>query len=293
MAGYCSYCMASAIGRCLPLKLAYWVGLRLADGFFFFHGASRRAVTANLAQILAWRGIQPARRALRGLARKTFQNYGKYLVDFFRYSRIGPNQLDELVSVERLEYLERARAEGRGVIVVTAHLGNWELGGAILTAMGYPLHAVVAPERKARVEHLLRERRQARGLQLEIIGQSTRHLVRVLRQGEIVALLADRDFCGEDFSLSFFGRAVHLPRGAAWLAQHTGAPILPVFLLRQPDDSFLLRVHPPIRSEPDDPLDAPMRAVRDVLEREIGENPTQWFVFHEFWKTDAELRYAG
>lgn len=293
MAGYWSYRMASAIGRHLPLRLAYWVGLRLADFYFFFVGSARRAVLANLAQLHAWRGIQPARPTLRGLARKTFQFYGKYLVDFFRYTRIDPTLINKRVSLEHPEYLKDAFAEGRGVIIVTAHLGNWELGGAVLTAMGYPVHAVVAPERKARVEHLLHEQRKARGLQLEVIGQSVRNLIRILRRGEVVALLTDRDFSGEHATLPFFDKPVHLPRGAAWLSTYTGAPILPLFLLRQPDDTFLLRAHPPIRPSVESPLEHLVLAVRDVLQREISENPCQWFVFHEFWKTDAELRHAG
>ncbi|HMP74953.1 MAG TPA: lysophospholipid acyltransferase family protein [Kiritimatiellia bacterium] len=286
MAGYLSYQMASGISRTLPARAAYWVGLRIADLHYLFNRRAREAVRGNIRQVFLWRGIQPARRALRGHARKTFQHFGKYLVDFFRFTNLTARDLEERVSIEHPERLAEAVRRGRGVVVVTAHFGNWEIGGAVLHALGYPVNAVVAPERLPRLERLLRRQRERRGLHVVQLGQSARALLRSLQRGEIVALLADRDFSSGHRVIELFGKRVCLPRGAAWLARRAGAPVVPVFLIRQEDDTFLLRIHPPIPPDLAGGEEATMRSVRDSLEREIGERPYQWFLFHDFWKPE-------
>jgi KDO2-lipid IV(A) lauroyltransferase len=286
MAGYFAYRMAGIVAKFLPRRQAYWVGMRIADVYHAFDAPARRAVASNLAQILAWRGIIPARSALPGLTRKTFQNYGKYIVDFFRMAHLDKSDIERLVSIEHPERLEAAYRRGRGVVLVTAHLGNWELGGAVLCALGYPVNAAVAPVRFPRLERLLRRQRERRGVRVVQIGRSARELLRRLKAGECAALLADRDFSREHQSSEFFGRTVHLPRGPAWLAHRAGAPVVPVFLLRQEDDTYLLRVHEPIDPETAGGINGINERIRDVLQNEIATYPQQWFVFHDFWEPE-------
>lgn len=286
MAGYVSYRVAAFLSRRLPLRLAYWVGLRAADLFYLLAARDRASVQANLRQVFAGRGIRPARLALRGLTRKTFQYFGKYLVDFFRYARLSPDDVAKRVSIEHEEYLAEAQRMGRGVLVVTAHFGNWELGGGVLASLGYHVHAVVMPQRMKRLENLLSRQRERRGLHLIPVGAAARGSLRALRQGDLVALLVDRDFSNHHERRPFFGRPACLPRGAAWLSLHSGAPIVPVFVLRQEDDTFLLRLHRPILPEQEGSMENLMQRVSQVLEQEIGERPYQWFVFKDFWSAD-------
>lgn len=286
MANYAAYRLAAFLSQRLPIPLAYWVGLRIADLHYFFSPRTRNAVQRNLTRIFEWRGIQPSRRALRGLTRKTFQNFGKYLVDFFRYTVLTPAEVERLVSIEQLNRLIETTALGRGVIMVTAHLGNWEMGAAVLHALGYSLNAIVAPESAPRVERLLHRQRERRGLHVLHVGHSARSLLRSLQRGEVVALLADRDFSGEQDTIDFFGQPAHLPRGAAWLALQSGAPILPVFVVRLEDDTFWMRIHPPIFPDASATLASLMARIRDAMQMEIAERPAQWFVFRDFWAAD-------
>lgn len=283
MASYPSYRVAAWLSRRLPARMAYWVGLRIADLYYAFSAHSRRAVHHNLAQVLRWRGVEPARSAVAGLTRKTFQYYGKYLVDFFRCTQLTAEDMRDSVSLEHPERLASAHGAGRGVIIATAHLGNWEMGAAVLKAMGYSLTAVVAPARLPRLERLLRRQREERGMHVVPVGHSARHLLRALKRGELVGLLADRDFSHEQQSVELFGKTVHMPRGPAWLALHSGAPILPAFLLRQEDDTFLFRLHEPIVPKPGDDVTSLSLRLRDVLQEAIGACPHQWFIFHDFW----------
>ena len=225
MSGYPAYRIAAFLSRRLPGRSAYWVGLRAADYFYRHHHRDREAVLSNLRRIYAWRGIEPARDNLDGMARKTFQYFGKYLVDFFRYSRLTASDVQQLVSIEHRDYVDQALAAGRGAIVVTAHFGNWELGGAVLIALGHAVNAVVMPQRMPRLENLLRRQRESRGMHLLPVGSSALGLMRCLRRGEIVALLADRDFTRHHERYEFFGQPASLPRGAAWLSRSAASRV--------------------------------------------------------------------
>jgi KDO2-lipid IV(A) lauroyltransferase len=284
MSGYWSYRFAELMSRYLPGRSAYWVGLRIADSFYRRQHAERAGVIANLRQIYEHQGIRPAEKTLEGMARKTYQYFGKYLVDFFRLENIGPDYLKNMVSFQGLHYLEAARATGRGVLMVTAHFGNWELGGAVLCALGHQLQVIVLPHRLARLEALLRRQRERRGMAIIPADRAVFGTLRALRSGGMVGVLADRDFSSHRHRQPFFGKPACLPRGPAWLGVKSGAMLVPVFILRQEDDTFLFRIHPAIDPVLEGSEAAVQQRICEILEREIGERPHQWFIFEDFWR---------
>lgn len=283
MLQYWLYRAAQLISCGLPRQLAYWVGLRIADGYFARCHRDRRAVMSNLRHIFEARGITPAEQALYGLARKTYQYFGKYLVDFFRFSALSPDWIRQMISLEHLDYLRQSADTGRGVLAVTAHFGNWELGGAVMASLGYCVNAVALPQRMEKINRLFQNQRTKRGMRVIQLGASPFGTARCLKRGELVALLADRDFSGRAEPIEFFGHPARMPSGPAWLAMKTHALVLPGFLLRQVDDSFLLRFHPPIDPDVEGSVEAVRQKICRGLEREIGENPYQWFIFDDFW----------
>ena len=292
MSTYVAYKILSFLSRVLPEKLAYWFGLRIADGFYYFNRRGRAAVQSNIKQILESRHAVPAEGALQGLARKNFQYFGKYLVDFFRYGQLTPEQMRQRITIEHPEYIEQAVALGRGVLCVSAHFGNWELGGAVMSALGYKVNAVEMPQELEKLNQMFQRRRQARGVTLIPLGRAVFEIVRCLRRGEVVGLLGDRDFTAQKDRIDFFGKPARLPRGPAWLSIKTGAPILVGFVLRQVDDSFVVRMYPPILPEKEGSEDAIRIKIRDLLETCVGEYPYQWFIFDDFW-ADAGTSAVG
>ncbi|MBU1694139.1 MAG: lysophospholipid acyltransferase family protein [Verrucomicrobia bacterium] len=289
MTGYWPYRIAAFLSRALPERLAYWVGLRFADLFYRFDAHGRAAVKANLGRIFSARGVRPAEQALDGLARKTFQYFGKYLVDFFRFSRLTPEDIRERVSIEHWDYMEQALAMQRGVVLVSAHLGNWELGGAVIAGLGCTINAVVLPQRLEKLNQLFQGQRERRGLRVIPMGSSVFNLIRCLKKKECLALVADRDYTGTSDPVEFFGRPARMPVGPAWLSWRTGAPVLAGFLIREVDDTFLLRFYPPILPAQEESMEALRRRINVILEKEIAERPYQWFVFEPFW----DLQRAG
>lgn len=289
---YTCYRLAQIISRTLPRRFAYWLGLRIADHFYASDHAGRRAVMSNFRQILTMQGVAASDETLAQMARKNFQYFGKYLVDFFKFSRFTPAEIQRLVSMEHIEYLEQAEALGRGVIFITAHLGNWELGGAILASPGRRIHAVYLPQRANKVNELFQKHRSQRGLQGIPLGHAARGVMEALKHNECVAMLADRDFTAHHFPILFFGKPAHLSSGPARIAVKTQAPLLPTFILRQPDDTFLLRLYPPIVPTPQTTVAELQERIRDVLEQEIGRNPLQWFMFDDFWNTRRNYEFV-
>ena len=283
MVEYLLYKTAEYISRFLPLRMAYWVGLRFADQFYLHRHKEREGVISNIRQIYEAQGIVPAKDALRGHARKMYQYFGKYLVDFFRFSGLTQEQIRNLVSIQNLHYLEEVKKNGRGGLIVTAHFGNWELGGAAMAAMGYKFSAVEMPRSQGRANRLLQRQRQKRGAELIQAGKSGFTLMRKLKRGEFVVVLMDRDFSPRNDRMTFFGKEARIPRGPAWLSKRTGVPIVPGFFMRQIDDTFLMKLYPPIYPEQEESEQVIREKLCRIMEDEIGRQPFQWFVFEDFW----------
>ena len=283
MVEFYAYWLAGFVSRTIPRHFAYWLSLRISDAYFFLDKRGRSAVMANLRRIQACTGEVVSERELRLMARRTFQHFGKYLVDFFRFSQLSEDEIRRLVVIEHPEYIEEADRAGKGVIVVTAHLGNWELGGAVMATMGHPLNVVVLRQPSAKLNEFFQKHRRRRGMTVVPLGHATRTLVEALRRKEFVALLADRDYSRRNDPVSFCGAPACLPRGPAWLAQATGAAVLPGFMLRREDDTFTLRLYPPILPGAQDTREALQEKICAVLQDAVCRSPQQWFMFEDVW----------
>jgi Kdo2-lipid IVA lauroyltransferase/acyltransferase len=283
---YLSYRIAHILSSILPLKTAYWVGLRLADLFFIFDVTARKAVIENMRQVLEGQGITPSKKQIRLMARKNFQHFGKFIVDFFHFSSLTLEDIKKLVIVENIEYLEQAESYGKGVLPITAHLGNWEMGGAVIAALGKRINAVVHPQRTRKLNEFMQKFRHKRGFNIIPLGHAARGVLNALQHKELVALLADRDFTNTKETISFFGKPVHLPKGPAHLSKKTGAPLVAVFMVRDDQDKFTLHCHPPIIPDENITIEEIQKKIRDILEQEISKYPLQWFIFDSFWKKD-------
>ncbi len=283
MLQYLAYKLAEWLSRTPPRHFAYWLSLRIADLYFFLDRRGRGAVVDNLRHVYAFKREGVTEGDLKLIARSAFQYFGKYLVDFFRFSRLTEEDIRRLVVVEYPEYLERARALGKGVILVTAHLGNWELGGAVLATMGYPINAVVLKQPSAKLNEFFQKHRRRRGMTIIPVGHAASAMVGALRRNELVALLADRDYSMRNDFVSFCGAPACLPRGPAWMAERTGAPVVPGFMLRRADDTFVLRLYPPIVPGSGMGREAIQQKISESLEDGVCGSPAQWFMFEKVW----------
>jgi len=271
----------------LPLPFAYWLGLRLADRFFARDQTGRANVAANLRRIYGFRGIRASEAFIQRRVRKTYQYFGKYLVDFFRYSLASRAEIENRVTVAGWDRFESALKRGRGVVIVSAHFGNWELGGLMLSLWGYRATTAYRPFGSQRLERLFERTRNARGFTALPLGHAAEGLRDTLRRGGVVALLADRDFSPHTRPVPFFGAPAHLPRGPAVLAARQRACIVPAFLVRGVDDHYVMEFDPAIDPLETGDIAALQRRIVESLERTIGAHPHQWFIFDDFWHGEA------
>jgi KDO2-lipid IV(A) lauroyltransferase len=193
-----------------------------------------------------------------------------------------------MVQPSGAEILDRALAEGKGVIVVTAHFSNWDILAAAAAVYGYAVNAVTN-ELSGGLNRLVIRSRERIGMRMIPVGSSAaRRILRALQRNELVALVCDL-YRGENgVPVDFFDRPTLLPSGPAALALKTGAPIIPVWVERQPNNGYVARVEAPLEVVRSGNLPADIEAtthrIAAFFERIIRQQPDQWFVFLPLWR---------
>lgn len=277
------YRFGQFIALSLPLKFVYGFAVFLADLHYSFAFGDRRSVQANLRIIFPDKSI----RDLRKISRAVFRNFAKYLVDFFRFQNLDLRYIDKNIKLENLHNFDQALAKGKGVIVLSAHLGNWELGGVVIAQLGYPFWVVALPHKNKKVNEFFDGQRNAKGVKVIAMGKAVRSCISEIRKNHMVALVGDRDFTEKGIVIDFFGKPMHFPEGPGALSLMTGAAIVPGFMFRNPDDSFTLRIEKPVEFYPcgdkEKDLVGLITTYKKVMEDYIRKYPEQWYVFRKFW----------
>lgn len=269
----------------LPLSWSYAIADAAGWCQCRFSRRDRVAVTSNLTTIMS-------REPHQAETTRIFQRFGRYLVDFSRMTQVvNPQSIQQEVDVQGLEYVDDVLARGHGGIVLTAHFGNWEVGGAVLAQLGYPFHAIALPHSQSGLNDWFNAQRQAMGIQAIPPQHALRDCIDVLRRNELVAVVADRDFTQTGVRMRFLDRDVLMPKGAAVFAYKTGAGVIPSFYYQQEDGRWILRLMKPIYADrilkgriSDDDIKKFTQQYLNIFERMIREHPTQWLMFREYGK---------
>ncbi len=284
MANYILYRIGQIIALHLPLKISYKIAEFISDLHYLFVAKDRRTAKENLKVIFP----DKSDREIRRIRIRIFRNFAKYLVDFFRFSKLDANYIKDNIKVENIHYIDEALSKGKGTIIVSAHLGNWELGGVVVALLGYPFWAVALPHKYKKVDNFFNSQRGSKGMGVIPLGKAVRQSLNVLSENKVLALAGDRDFSEKGLVVNFFGRPSVFPQGPAALALKTGATVIPGFMLRNKDDSFTLRFEKPLNSTSSgnrsDDLIRLTGQYTKIFESYIRKYPDQWYVFRKFWK---------
>ena len=242
--------------------------------------AARNLLLAFPAATGAWIG-----RTTRGV----FRWVGRAGADFLRLGRIG-SSAQAIIEIEGIAHWDAARACGRGVVLATGHLGNWEVLGAWLAALGMPVWVIYHPFREERLDRFVRGRRERAGVRGIPADGTSRRAWRVLRRGEILGILIDLVPRGESVTCIFFGRECRAAPGPARLALAAGAPIVPACLvyrhgrMRVRFEAAIDPAEIPAGTDPAAAVGEITQRLARVLEDWIRESPEQWPWFHDRWK---------
>jgi KDO2-lipid IV(A) lauroyltransferase len=282
---YLAFQLTSFAVQLLPLSGARWLG-RMAGRFVFVIVGYRREVTlSNLRRAFP----EKTESEREQIARGAFENLGITLFELVWFPRMTREQVCASVRFDKPDLLMNAFKKGRGLLVLTAHFGNWELlGQALDVQLGLTVSGIAKTQANRLVDRSINNRRTRFGSKVIPMETSLREVIRVLRAGGAIAIVADQAAPKENVAVEFFGTMVPTHQGPSVFSLKVGSPIVAVFAVRRADGTYDAFVTP----VPSDDLDGPSdeniveltRRHVKITEDFIRRFPDHWLWMHKRWK---------
>lgn len=271
------YRLGFEAGRRVPLPVLYGIADVLAMATYLTCRVQARTLRANLTRL-----FPDAPDSVRArLARRIFRNYARYLVDYGRFRWMPREELEAAIAgLDGGQHLQEAFRMDRGVILVTGHVGNWELGGVFFGHRGVKVHVVTLPDGSRQIDAIREIYRGEHAVNTIVLDGSPfapLEMMAALKRREMVAMLVDRWGKADGVPTAFLGGTQYLPRGPFALSLATGAPILPAFVVRD-GGAYRGVVEPPFVVTQGDFAPYAARVSR-ALEGIIRRCPDQWYNF--------------
>lgn len=228
-------------------------------------------------------------REVKRVARESYRHLGRVAAETALFSKLdGPGILAHMAGIDGLELFVRQREDGRGAIVLTGHVGNWEIGGAAVAASGVPIDVVVRLMGNPLFNDYLTATRSHLGMTVVRDRDAVRHTPRALRDRHVMAFLIDQSglHIASSF-VPFFGRPAKTPRGPAVLALRLAVPIFFGVSIRQFDGRYQMDIREIVTERTGDTdldVDAILNEYSRLLEQYVRETPEQYFWQHRRWK---------
>ncbi|MDT8317980.1 MAG: lysophospholipid acyltransferase family protein [bacterium] len=289
------------------MKLRYFVEyvlFRLLIGFICFFSPSNSVKVGRFLGRLAFKVDRKHRRIAvdnlsmaLGMAEEeaisfsslVFENLGQTFAEFMQPHRYGRAYVLDNVHVEGLDNLIEAEKKGKGVLVLAAHIGNWELLGSALREHAGPVTVVYKKAKNPFVTEFIREARKGRGIDTIPHRNSARKILALLKKNETVGILLDQHATNKDaITADFFDIPAATNYGLALIALKTGAPVVPAFMVRDENGGYRCVYEKAIELDKGDDLQEDIKSAtsrfNEILERLIRRYPEQWFWVHNRWK---------
>ena len=271
-----------------PYRLLMGIGHVLGNLYYLLVKKERERAVSQMM-----RSLRLPEAEARRLVRASFVNLAKNVLEILYMPHLNERNFREYIEVEHLERIQAALAEKKGVVVLTGHIGTWEWLSAAVTLNGLPVTAIAKPQPNIQYTRVLDDLRAT--IHVEIFSRGTSELLaaaRALKSGKILGFLADQDAGPGGCFTDFLGRTASTPMGPAVFASKFHAPVLPAFILRQPNGKHKVVIgevmHYEDHGDPDKDLEAFTVKMTKIVDRIIRENPTQWLWFQKRWNTPPE-----
>jgi Kdo2-lipid IVA lauroyltransferase/acyltransferase len=227
---------------------------------------------------------------IEAIAKGVYRHIAIVTAELFEMPYITRETLHEWVDVEGIENVEAALAEGKGVLSIVAHFGNWELMTVAVPLMIRPMQIIYRPLDSPVLDNLLGWSRTKHGNSLIPKGKSGKKIIRLLRENNPIGILSDQNVDkNEGAFVDFFGRPACTSVGTAVLAMQSGAPVIPAFMPRMPDGRYRLIILPAVEITRTDDYESDIvvntQRFTKVVEEMVRRYPDQWFWIHQRWKT--------
>jgi KDO2-lipid IV(A) lauroyltransferase len=268
----------------LPLSWALLLGRFWGRIVYSLH-KRRRVAYVNLKAAF---GSSYQAGELKKIARKMYENIAQTAVELFRMKKINRAFIESHVTVHGFDHLQAAEKEGRGVIFLTAHFGNWELLSNVAALLGYPFKILARDQKHSRLNDLLNEMREAHGNEVIGKGMAIRAMMKALYHNDIVGMLSDQSGGSEGVYVDFFGRRTTTPAGVVTIAKRTNCVVLPSFIVREKDGKHRVDIKEPMvfpdTGDENSDLENGLRTYLELVEEYVRAYPEQWLWGHKRWK---------
>jgi len=278
----------------IPARWGHRMGAGLGAAMRWLSPRHYRIVMTNLRLAFGGEKSDPE---LAAIAAGCYRHLGKCLMEFVRLPAMRAQEIRRVTCYQGREHLDAALSAGKGVILLTAHLGNWEMVGARIAADGYPLNVVARAQRDDRLTEYIRRTREVAGMRVLHREESVRACLKALRNNELVGILLDQNAGDEGIFVEFLGHLASTAPGAAAFALRTGAAVVPTFGRRNLDDTHTIFFGEPVplirTGDLKQDILANTARYTSIIEQHIRAQPEQWFWLHKRWKSrPAEERPA-
>src|ERR1700752_428943 len=275
-----SFEIASWLVRHLPHPLTRAFAARVGGLGYRFCPHRRAALLSNLAQL--------KNQDASDLCLACFQNFLRVLHDFCDAAAGGVPSMNTLIVARRgFEFLNEARSRGRGTLLITGHIWAWELGGMMLAAEGFPGNVGTMREPPPKLDVWRQEYRSRFGIKTITVGADKFafvEIIQALRRNELVAMLVDRPYLNSGVEVRFFGKPTLFSAAAARIWHHTGATVIPAFVLQLQPGRYGCYAYPSIEMDSGASTETNTQRVADVFEAIVREFPDQWYNFVPIWQ---------
>jgi KDO2-lipid IV(A) lauroyltransferase len=285
---YLAFWSLTRLVQLLPARAADWLAVGLGQLAHMILKSRREIAYENLRR--GFRGSKGSDE-IESITRKVFISISRTSIEFCRFPVLTGKRIVTMIpEYTGLEYLEQIQNEGRGAILVSGHIGNWELLGAWVYAMGYQIDFLVGQQHNQYVDNLLNQFRKSVGVGIIPIGVAARHVIKSLKANRLVAMVSDQHSATGGTDIRFFDRPASTPKGPAAFAVKMNCPILSGFLYRKRFDIHKAVIFPPIyppdSGDREKDIIKMTQAYTSGFENAIREYPDQWMWTHRRWKRD-------
>ncbi len=278
--------LATIAARFLPVRLGYFLAECGGDALFLLSTRYRNIVHNNIKRVPE---LEVDKRRLRWQVRSVLKHMTKNYFDLTKLPQLTLDDLDGRTTIEGWHHLTRAVNSGRGTIIATAHLGNFELATHVLALRGIKMSVFIeAFDSTPFLRYVAKLRQRNGGRIVPFNIGALRDAVQTLRHGGTMVIACDRNTYGNGLKVNFFGKETPLPSVAVSLALRTGATIVPIFSVRKSNNHSVIHIEPPLKmvdiGNRGHSIRANLEKLVAIMERYIRQYPEQWVVLEPIWR---------
>lgn len=268
----------------VPYGMVLRLGNQVGNLYWRLAKKQRLRAEAQMKESLGYSAAQAEQ-----TVREVFRHLGKMVLETLYMPRLTKPFVEQHVVIENQQYMDEAMAAGRGVVILTAHLGNWEWIGPVLCKHGYPIAGIAKRQPNDYHTQLLNEFREQSGM--EIYSRGTTELVsaaKALRSGKALGFLADQDAGVHGLFVPFLGKMASTPMGPAVFSSKFGSPVVPMFIIREEWGHRLLLLPPlkvPEQGDKEEIIWSMTVEMTEIVEKMVRQYPHLWLWFQKRWNT--------